>query len=66
MTELARVQPPFGHFELEVVVKPDGRRLHLYTWADRADRGTPDRTPEPPAGGGEPAAGPDAEEQPGV
>ncbi len=57
---------PFGEFQLETVTKADGRLLHLYTWPVPADTGVPVRDAEPRAGGGDPAAGPDAEEQPGV
>jgi len=50
---------PFGLFELESVVKADGRMLHLYTWPDARDPGGQATDAEPPTPH-------DAEDQPGV
>ncbi|MBA2314838.1 MAG: hypothetical protein H0V87_05570 [Chloroflexi bacterium] len=57
---------PFGRFRLEAIVKADGRRLTLYSWPEPADPGAPVADHQTPVRGGDPTAGPDAEEQPGV
>ena len=57
---------PLGLFRLEVITKPDGRLLHLYTWPEPAPAGERVESREPDARGGDARAGPDAEEQPGV